>query len=110
MARIVQRRMFWDAPSAIDLDLYGVYVGDPSLGADFLANIDAGLVEPHAVVEGSPPATEYYLASLPEGNYQLAVAARDDDGNWSDPYQHPSWANVPLDVTPPAAPSGGGLE
>ena len=112
MARIVQRRMYWDAPPDTDLVAYEIYVGDPSV-ADFLAQIDAGQVQPHATVsapEGEQPATEYYLASLPEGNYQLAVAALDDDGNYSDPYQHPAWADVPLDVTPPAAPSGGGLD
>ena len=108
MARIVQRRMFWEAPAATDVELYGVYVGDPALGVDFLNGIDSGMVEPHASVPA--PTTEYYLASLPEGDYQLAVAAKDDDGNWSDPYQHPAWVNVPLDITPPAAPTGGGLE
>jgi len=107
MARIVQRRMFWDNPPAVDLQATEVYVGDPAQ-ADFLAQIDAGAVTPHATVDA--PASEYYLASLPEGNYQLAVAALDDDGNYSDPYQHPAWVDVPLDVTPPAAPSGGGLE
>lgn len=109
MARIVQRRMYWDAPPATDLAAYEVYVGDPAQ-TDFLEQIDAGQVTPHAVIEGTPPAPEYYLASLAEGNYQLAVAAKDDDGNYSDPYQHPDWRDVPLDVTPPAAPSGGGLD
>ena len=79
MARIVQRRMYWEAPAATDVELYGVYVGDPAQGTDFLTQVDSGSLEPHAEVQA--PATEYYLASLPEGDYQFAVAARDDDGN-----------------------------
>ena len=107
MARIRQRRMFWVNPPAGDQQATEIYVGSPGQ-TDFLEAIDAGAVEPHATVEA--PDSEYYLADLPEGDYQLAVAALDDDGNYSDPYQHPAWVNVPLDVTPPAAPSGGGLE
>jgi len=99
--------MFWDAPPDTDLVSYEVYVGDPAT-ADFLAQIDAGNVTPHASV--AVPITEYYLADLADGTYQLAVAALDDDGNYSDPYQHPDWVSVPLDVTPPGAPSGGGLD
>lgn len=106
MARVRQRRMFWDAPQATDVTAYAVYAGAASAGADWLNQIDAGLIEPHVMVD----TTEYVIADLEEGDYQFAVAALDDAGNYSDPYQHPAWASVPLDVTPPDAPSGGGLE
>lgn len=107
MARIRQRRMYWVPPADTDVQTYEVYVGDPA-NTGFLGDIDAGRISPHAVV--AHPQTEYYLASIPEGTYQLAVAAVDDDGNYSDPYQHPAWLSVPLDVTPPAPPTGGGLD
>jgi hypothetical protein len=105
MSRIRPRRLFWDAPAATDVTGYEIYAGDPA-NAEFLAEVDAGGHDPHA----STTATEYIIANLPEGTYQFAVAALDDAGNYSDPYQHPAWASVPLDVTPPDAPSGGGLD
>lgn len=110
MARIVQRRMFWTDPSATDLESIEVYaeLGDASANNAFLAAIEAGNVAPHAVVPAG--VQEYYLASLAEDTYNLAIAGKDDDGNYSDVAQHPAWIGVPLDVSPPAAPIPGGLD
>jgi len=105
MSRVRPRRLWWEAPADADVVAYEVYAGDPGDG-DFLAQVDSGAVPAHA----STQATEYFVQDLPEGNYQFAVCARDDAGNFSDPYQHPAWSNVPLDVTPPGAPSGGGID
>ena len=104
MARIARRRMFWDPPAATDVTSYEVYAGPP--GPGFGGEVDAGNVPVHATV--SDP--EYFIENLPEGNHQFVVVAVDDAGNRSDPYQHPAWADVPLDVTPPDPPSGGGLD
>lgn len=105
MSRIRSRRLYWDPPADTDVLDFAVYAGDPNQ-SDFIGNIDAGLVEPHAVVTDP----EYRIEDLAEGSYQFAVCVRDDAGNWSDPYQHAAWVNVPLDVTPPGPASGGGLE
>jgi len=105
MSRVRRRRLYWDPPADTDVVDFAVYARAPDF-PDFLATVDAGLVEPHEVVTDP----EYFLDNLPEGDYQFAVCARDDAGNWSDPYQHPAWVNVPLDVTPPGPVSGGGLE
>lgn len=114
MARIKQRRMFWDAPAATDVEAYEIYaeLAGQFDNATFLTQADldpadGGLV-PHAEVLA--PTTEYYLSALAEDTYRLAVVARDDAGNYSDPYQHPDWVSVPLDVSPPDAPSAGGLD
>ena len=106
MAQIIEsRRMFWDSSTSEDVEGYNIYV-EVFGQDDFLARVDAGQIEPHVVVESS----QWTIAGLDEGDYQFAVAAVDDAGNISDPYQHPAWASVPLDLTPPMAPSGGGLE
>lgn len=105
MSRVRQRRLFWDPPTATDVMGYEVSVGDPG-NANFLAEVDAGTHPVHA----TPSDPEYFIADLAEGTYQFAVTAVDDAGNHSDPYQHPAWVSVPLDVTPPDAPSGGGID
>lgn len=106
MAKIRQRRLWWDAPADTDLVGYDVYVADAADdSAQFLNDADAGAISPAQRV----PIAEYF-PDQPEGNYQYAVITVDDAGNEGDPYQHPDWQNVPLDVTPPGPASGGGVD
>ncbi len=106
MAKIINRRLHWAAPVATDVIGYDVYVTDAADdSAAFLAMADTGQIDPAQRV-GDPE----YFPDQPEGNYQYCVIAVDDAGNESDPYQHTGWVNVPLDVTPPDAPSGGGID
>lgn len=107
MARVRSRRVFWEAPADSDVNGYVFYVGDPQSGS-FLADVDAGQVEPFRELTG----TEIILGegAIDEGNYQFAVCSQDTAGNYSDPYQHPAWQNVPLDLSAPNPPTGGGLE
>lgn len=106
MAKIRNRRIFWDAPAAADVIGYDVYVTDAADDSvAFLSMADAGSITPVAHVPGA----EYFPDQV-EGEYQYCVIAVDDAGNESDPYQHAGWQNVPLDVTPPDAASGGGID
>lgn len=105
MAYINQRRLYWDAPDPSSVTIE-VYAGDPD-DSSFLANVDSRIFEPLAELPGD--ATEYYI-SMPEGEYQFAAVSGDAAGNFSDPYQHPGWVRVPLDVTPPASLTGGGID
>jgi hypothetical protein len=106
MSRVVTRELYWDAPADTSVTGYAVYAGAPDL-PDFLGNVDAGNVEPL----GETADTSFTLGEglLDDGNYQFCVCAKDGAGNFSDPYQHPAWASVPLDLTAPAAPTGGGI-
>jgi hypothetical protein len=106
MARVKERELFWDPPADTDISHYAVYSGAPDV-PDFLANVDAGIVEPLA--EPAEPVLRLTEGMLEEGNYQFAVCSVDGAGNFSDPYQHPAWQSVPLDLTAPNPPSGGGL-
>lgn len=106
MARVRTRELYWDAPADTDIVGYAVYSAAPDV-PNFLARVDAGDIDPLAeVTETSLTLGE---GDLPEGNYQFAVCSKDVAGNFSDPYQHPAWQSVPLDLTPPGPPSGGGL-
>ena len=107
MAKVKSRRFFWDPPADTDIVGYNVYVDDAAR-PNFLADVDAGTITPRETV----PTTEWIVGpgDLPEGTYQVAVTSVDDATNESDPYQHPAWVSVPLDLTAPGAPSGGGLE
>lgn len=104
MAKIKPRRIYWNASTSSDVVSRNVYVAPG--GSNIIQDIDSGALAPHVNV----PNPEWNITGLPEGNYDFAVAAVDDAGNESDPYQHPDWVNVPLDVTPPAPPSGGGID
>jgi hypothetical protein len=106
MSRVRVRELYWEAPADTDISGYVVYSAAPDV-PNFLANVDAGQIEPL----GETAETSYTLGegALPEGNYQFAVCSKDTAGNFSDPYQHPAWQSVPLDLTAPNPPSGGGL-
>ena len=108
MSRVSERRLYWDAPANSGPVTYAVYSGDTG-NTNFIAEVDAGNVAP---MWEELMTTEILLVegSLPEGNYQFAVCAVDVNENYSDPYQHPAWANVPLDLTAPNPPTGGGLD
>lgn len=107
MAKIRQRRLFVDPPNATDLVGYDWYFADAAADSgQFLSDCDNGNAP-------NPPArttAPQYFPDQPEGDYQFCVIAVDDAGNESDPYQHPAWVSVPLDVTPPDAPSAGGID
>lgn len=106
MAKIRKRRIHWAGPSDTDVVGYDVYFAPASEdSAVFMNAADAGQITPAQRV----PIPEYY-PDQPEGDYQYCVIVIDDAGNESDPYQHPDWQNVPLDVTAPGAASGGGLD
>ncbi len=104
MAKIRKRRIHWDAPSDLDVAGYDVYVLEAG-APDLLGLADRGDIFPAQRVVNPE-----YFPDQPEGNYQYCVIVVDDAGNESDPYQHPDWQNVPLDVTAPAPASGGGLD
>ena len=106
MARVKQRELWWEAPPDTDITGYLVYAADPGVSS-FLTDVDAGTVDVFKAVQDTKcPLGE---DDLPEGNWQFAVCSQDAAGNISDPYQHPAWKSVPLDLTAPGAPKGGGL-
>lgn len=105
MAFIRSRRMFWN-PADPDVTVIEVYAGDPD-DSSFIPNVDSRVVPPVATLPGT--ATEWNI-DLEEGEYQLAVVAGDAAGNFSDPHQPDAWTRVPLDVTPPNALTGGGID
>ena len=106
MAKIRKRRIHWVPPVDTDVVGYDVYVAPASeSNVDFLNDADAGNRIPTQRV----PIPEYF-PDQEEGDWQYCVIVVDDAGNESDPYQHPDWQNVPLDVTAPGAASGGGLD
>ncbi len=106
MSRIISRTLRWDAPAATDVTGYLVYAAMDVDEPAWLAEIDAGQVEPVAEVTD----TAWPIDLNEEGDWSFAVAAQDDAGNISDPHQSPAWVEVPLDVTPPDPPSGGVIE
>lgn len=82
---------------------------DPDDDPEFIAQVDAGDWPVHETVE----APEWFPGvnrELAEGEYDIAVVAIDDAGNYSDPLSVGAWQNVPLDVTPPPIPTGGAIE
>lgn len=109
MARVRERRLFWKLPPAATSAK--VYVGDPTDSA-FLANADSGVGQVLADVPSTDP-QELILKTgmLPDGDYQFAVvAANEETGKFADPYQHPAWVTVPLDLSPLPPAFEGGLE
>lgn len=110
MARITQRRLRWDAPTD-DIAGWDLYVNDdPAVNeADFLAQADAGQLTPYAQVEVADGPV-WIIDGLDDAEYDFAVIARDGRGNFSDPLSPEVWQDVPLDVTPPLAPTGGVIE
>ena len=106
MAKIANKlRLFWVAPADTDVVSYNVYAA-PDSDAEFFSKVQAGTEEPHA----STATVNWLISGLVEGNYQFVISSVDDVGNESDPYQHEAWKSVPLDLTPPQSPSGGGIE
>lgn len=110
MSRVNEKQLRWDAPSATDVTGYRIYAAEISDMATWLAAVDSGNAE--ADRQATIPAIEeVWVIDLPnEGIWSFAVVAVDDAGNTSDPHQSNAWVEVPLDVTPPDAPSGGVIE
>lgn len=101
MARIKTRTLFFDPSPAADVVGYRVYYitgsGLPTYDAQFK---DIGLVTEAQLDLVVGPADD---------SFSFGVSALDEAGGESDIYQNPDWVGVPLDLDPPAAPSGGGL-
>ncbi|MGI9251833.1 MAG: hypothetical protein ACR2PR_11685 [Pseudohongiellaceae bacterium] len=107
MAKIRNRRLFVTPPNAPDVVGYDWYHELASAdNAQFLGDADNGNAANEPVRTTAPQ----YFPDLPEADYQFCVIVVDDAGNESDPFQHPGWVNVPLDVTPPPAASVGGID
>lgn len=105
MARVKKRTLSWQ-PVA-DAKEYWLYVGAATAGTPWLADVDAGLIEPPFQKITAPTITYTIKPSeLADGNYQFAVCAVDAAGNISDPAQTPGVTNVPFDGTPPQPPTG----
>ncbi len=107
MAKIKKIRLWADAPEDTDVDHYNWYWDSPD--TDLLSvindvNPDAETDNPEFFID------ETGLFNLSDGTYQFFITAVDIAGNESDPYQHPAWAMVTIDVIAPKSPSGGGLE
>ncbi len=97
----------WDHVNVSDLSHYAVYIG-PVSETDYILRAEARQVEPH----GTTAENKYVLnenSGLAEGDYQVGVRTVDTRGNMSDVYQADVWKNVPLDLTPPPAPTNGTL-
>lgn len=97
MAKIVQRKLRWEASASADVVAYRVYYGPHDTVFDY--------TQPFVEVAGSTElviSDDPMLSALPEGEYDFAVSAVDDAGNESDLAEV---ENVPLDVEAPAAPT-----
>lgn len=109
MSRVRERRVFWDpAPADANVVRWHVYLDEGDV-PDFIAQVDSGAWPVYETVtepEWFPGRNDV----LPDSEYDIAVVAEDAAGNFSDPLDAASWQDVPLDVTPPPAPTGGGIE
>jgi len=107
MANVKTRRIWVDPSASADVVEYNWYAG-PENDPSFLGAVDAQAITPFD--ETADPEAFIVEGTLPEGTYQFAVTAEDGAGNTSDPFQAAGWVSVPLDVTPPLAPTNGGIE
>ncbi len=113
MAKIRKRRLWVDNPPPEQgVTSWRWYYG--LVGDDLTAAVDAAADQADLppFYETSEP--ELILGEddtqLTEGRYQFVETALDAAGNESDPYQHPAWADIEIDVTPPDPSTGGGIE
>lgn len=106
MSRVKAKVMSWN-PGGAETTEYAVYAGKANLGSAWLAAVDAGTIAPMDTVPATA-APSYTLVPnmFTEDTWQLAVCGKDAAGNFSDPLQGPAWQSVPLDLTPPAPPTG----
>lgn len=96
----------------MDVGSYAVYSAPSGNSVKFLSDIDAGLIEPIGITSIfsfllPPPITK---VGLPDGDWQFAVCAYDETGNFSNPHQSVEWVNVKIKMTPPRRPEWGGLD
>jgi hypothetical protein len=110
-----RRRRLWVDPPAADQGVTSTrwYYGQP--GDDLAAQVDAAQDQADLppffettvpeIIIGIQGATD-----MSEGQYQFVQTHVDAAGNESTPYQHPAWADVTIDVTPPDPGTGGGIE
>lgn len=113
-------RLSWTPSTSIDVVEYAVYAAPAGNSAQFLARIDAGLLEPVDIVTDPeafitdfgliPILTNSVGVGLPDGNWQFVVCTIDTSGNYSDPYQSLAWVNAIMKFTPPAPPVNGGVD
>jgi hypothetical protein len=96
----------------LDVGSYAVYSAPSGNSVKFLSDIDAGLIEPIGITSIfsfllPPPVMK---VGLPDGDWQFAVCAYDETGNFSNPHQSVEWVNVKIKMTPPRRPEWGGLD
>ena len=118
MAKVRKRRLWVDDPEAVQgVKTTRWYYADPN--EDLAALIDAAedqadlppFFETSSAAGVEPDLTLGEVdTQLTEGRYQFMATHLDEAGNESDPYQHPAWADVVIDVVPPDPPTGGGIE
>lgn len=102
MAKVKVKTLFWDPSPSPDVIAYRVYHAQ---GQNAVVDYNSQFVQ----VTNTEADLSLVLDEQGEGVFSFKVAAVDDVGNESDLFQSPSWVNVPLDVDPPAAVSGGGI-
>lgn len=105
MSRIVQKLLRWTPSASADTVAYEVYAATGAAGDSLAADADAGNIAPVATV--AAPDAQWPITGLSEDLWTFAVIAVDDAGNRSDPLSPAVWQDVPLDVSPPEAPTGG---
>lgn len=105
MAKIVSRKVRWDASAGADG--YNLYFAPTVPGPSFTydsPHVDVGVPAVDADGKHFVFLADYpELATLPEGNYDFAVTGYDLAGNESD---FAEVENVPLDLTAPATVTG----
>ncbi len=98
-----------DPPPEQGVKAWRWYWGPP--GGDLATLVDAA-EDPADLPPFFPTTAPEVLigeGDLAEGRYEFVNTALDEVGNESTPYQHPGWADVLIDVTPPDPPTGGGI-
>jgi hypothetical protein len=105
------RRLFWTPSPSPDVVGYVVYAFP---GETTEEDALAAILSDAAVPIATPSEPQFFLGNdaVPEGETRdFYVAALDRAGNESDPLFAASWNDVPaVDATPPAPPSGGGID
>lgn len=104
MAKVKSKELFWDespSPDAVGTRIYY------EIGEDATVNYNS---PSQFFPKGTSAATlDLILDGVDDDVVSFAGASVDDAGNEGDLYQAEGWVNVPFDVTPPEAISGGGI-
>ena len=103
MAKIVKRRIWWNAVDAVDLAGYRIYIDQ---GADSFSYSLPFIQVAHNVTEVVAPDAFPAGTFAAEIDYNVWITALDLGGNESDPLALSGY----FDFIPPPAPSAGGIE